>query len=261
MAANSSRRNRRRPCPHCRRRQRRLLTGALVIVTTFTSLATWAIVSFGSSSPAQAADMIVHKPKSQATAAQVPSYSQQEIRKLLSDEFAQPAQPTITHTAATHKSSTPRYTPRPSGSPTYTAPAAPTPTPTVTYTYAPPPTNGSLASRLLAEAETQQGVPYVYGGASPGGFDCSGLVYWSALQIGISNMPRDTYSMLGQGTSSGLLVPTSNPQPGDLAFFGSGHVELYVKPGETFGAQQPGTSVGFHSYGGSWSPTAFYAIS
>jgi cell wall-associated NlpC family hydrolase len=66
--------------------------------------------------------------------------------------------------------------------------------------------------------------------------------------------------MLGQGVSSGLLIPTSNPQPGDLAFFGSGHVELYVKPGETFGAQQPGTVVGFHPYSGGWVPTAFYAI-
>jgi cell wall-associated NlpC family hydrolase len=258
-AANSSRRNRRRPCPHCRRRQRRLLTSALAIFITVASLATWATISLGSSPSAQAEDIIVHKPKLQAVA-QAPSYSQQEIRNLLSNEFAQAAQPTITHTPATHKSSAPRYTPRPSGSPTYTASPAPTPTPTVTHTYAPPPTSGSLASRLLAEAETQQGTPYVWAGASPGGFDCSGLVYWSALQIGISNMPRDTYSMLGQGVSSGLLVPTSNPQPGDLAFFGSGHVELYVSPGETFGALQPGTVVGFHPYGGSWAPTAFYAI-
>jgi hypothetical protein len=73
-------------------------------------------------------------------------------------------------------------------------------------------------------------------------------------------MPRDTYSMLGQGVASGLLVQTTNPQLGDLAFFGSGHVEFYIKPGETFGAQQPGTSVGYHSYGYGYAPTEFFQI-
>jgi cell wall-associated NlpC family hydrolase len=66
--------------------------------------------------------------------------------------------------------------------------------------------------------------------------------------------------MLGQGVSSGLLVPTGNPQPGDLAFFGSGHVELYVSPGVFFGAQQTGTQVGFHNYGAYYPPTAYYSI-
>jgi cell wall-associated NlpC family hydrolase len=73
-------------------------------------------------------------------------------------------------------------------------------------------------------------------------------------------MPRDTYEMLGQGTANGTLVATSSPQRGDLAFFGSGHVEFYISPGETFGAQQPGTSVGFHSYGYGYVPSAFYRI-
>jgi hypothetical protein len=57
-----------------------------------------------------------------------------------------------------------------------------------------------------------------------------------------------------------VLVPVSTPQTGDLAFFGTGHVELYVRPGVTFGAQQPGTDVGYHTYGGGYAPTAFYAI-
>jgi cell wall-associated NlpC family hydrolase len=105
-----------------------------------------------------------------------------------------------------------------------------------------------------------QGVPYVYGGDTPSGFDCSGLIYWASQQLGITGMPRDTYAMLGQGVSNGTLVPTSNPQTGDLAFFGSGHVEIYIKSGQTFGAQQPGTNVGFHSYGYGYVPTAFYSI-
>jgi cell wall-associated NlpC family hydrolase len=89
------------------------------------------------------------------------------------------------------------------------------------------------------------------------------LIYWAAEQIGITNMPRDTYEMLGQGVSSGLLVPTSNPQPGDLAFFGSGHVELVTSESDTtFGAQQPGTSVGFNKYNPPYyEPTAYYYVS
>jgi cell wall-associated NlpC family hydrolase len=105
-----------------------------------------------------------------------------------------------------------------------------------------------------------QGVPYVYSGDTPSGFDCSGLVYWAAQQLGITGMPRDTYEMLAEGVSNGTLVPTSNPQYGDLAFFGTGHVEFYIKSGQTFGAQQSGTLVGFHPYGYGYAPTAFYSI-
>jgi cell wall-associated NlpC family hydrolase len=106
-----------------------------------------------------------------------------------------------------------------------------------------------------------EGVPYVYGGDSPSGFDCSGLIYWAALQLGINSMPRDTFEMLSQGVSYGLLVQTSSPSYGDLAFFGTGHVELYVKDGETFGAQHTGTNVGYHPYGPGYGPTAFYRVS
>lgn len=118
--------------------------------------------------------------------------------------------------------------------------------------------SSSLDGRLLATAETMQGTPYVYGGDSPGGFDCSGLVYWAAQRIGIGTMPRDTFEMLA--AVGPVLIPVSHPQAGDLAFFGSGHVELYVSPGRFFGAQQTGTLVGFHNYGGFYTPTAYYAV-
>ena len=101
-----------------------------------------------------------------------------------------------------------------------------------------------------------QGVPYVYGGASPSGFDCSGLVYWAAGQLGIS-LPRDTYEMLA---GSPHLIAVSSPQPGDLAFFGTGHVELYVSSGRFFGAQQPGTVVGFHDYGAYYVPSQYFRL-
>ena len=123
---------------------------------------------------------------------------------------------------------------------------------------APRVTGSSLDGRLLAEAETQQGTPYVFGGDSPGGFDCSGLVYWAAQHIGVTGMPRDTFEMLAAAGS--VLIPVSRPSPGDLAFFGSGHVELYVSSERFFGAQQTGTLVGFHDYGGFYVPTAYYAV-
>jgi len=145
--------------------------------------------------------------------------------------------------------------------PSYTPSPSPTTSASSSSQAPPPAPSGSgIGARLLAEAETQAGTPYVYGGAAPGGFDCSGIIYWSALQIGIPNMPRDTYGMLSSGVSSGLLVPTSNPQPGDLAFFGSGHVELFVKDGETFGAHHTGTVLSFRTYGAGYAPTAFYRV-
>lgn len=178
---------------------------------------------------------------------------------------------TPTHTAATQPTTsttptptvpTPSYTP-----PTTSTPSTPNPTPTPTQSkttavVTAPSSGKDLGASLLAEAMTRAGDPYVYAAAGPSSFDCSGLIYWAALQIGISNMPRDTYGMLGQGVSSGLLVQTWSPQPGDLAFFGSGHVELVTSRADyTWGAQQPGKSVGYNEYyPGSYAPSAFYRV-
>jgi peptidoglycan DL-endopeptidase CwlO len=118
------------------------------------------------------------------------------------------------------------------------------------------PAPAGLGGKLLSEARTRTGDWYAWGGTGPTAFDCSGLVYWSAKQLGIT-LPRDTYGMLG---GSPHLVRVYTPQPGDLAFFGSGHVELYVKPGVTFGAQQPGTQIGNHGYGGGYVPTVYLRL-
>jgi cell wall-associated NlpC family hydrolase len=153
----------------------------------------------------------------------------------------------------------PSYTP--ASAPAPVTPAAPVTT-TATQTPAATSVNSSgqsFSQMLLAKAETQAGTPYVWGGAAPGGFDCSGLIYWAAMALGVQNMPRDTYSMLA--AAGGLLVQTDTPEPGDLAFFGSEHVELYVSPGVFFGAQQTGTLVGFHDYGTGYVPTAYYYVS
>jgi cell wall-associated NlpC family hydrolase len=110
--------------------------------------------------------------------------------------------------------------------------------------------------QLLAAAETRTGDWYSYGSAGPTTFDCSGLVEWAAHEIGV-NLPRDTFEML----DSSLLVPTSNPVAGDLAFYGTGHVEI-VAPGHdvTFGALQAGTRIGFHQWNAYWHPTEYFAV-
>lgn len=117
-----------------------------------------------------------------------------------------------------------------------------------------------LDARLLAEAETKAGDWYVWGGTGPDTFDCSGLVYWAAGQLGIANWPRTTYDLLSAGVAEGLLVRTYSPQPGNLAFYGTGHVEIYVRPGVTFGAHRSGTRISNTYYSSYWQPTAFYRV-
>ena len=89
-------------------------------------------------------------------------------------------------------------------------------------------------SSIVAEAKKYLGTPYVYGGASPSGFDCSGFVYYVLKQNGFApyRTPADQYK---QGT----YVSKANLQPGDIVFFaGTGssnaisHVGIYVGNGQ-----------------------------
>lgn len=115
----------------------------------------------------------------------------------------------------------------------------------------------TIGQRVLAEAQTRTGDWYVYGAAGPTTFDCSGLVYFASHMVGVSGMPRTTYEMLG----SRLLVRTYHPVAGDLAFYGSGHVEIVARGHDiTFGAQQTGTQVGPHQWNSFWRPTMFFRI-
>ena len=68
------------------------------------------------------------------------------------------------------------------------------------------------------------GTPYVYGGASPSGFDCSGFVMYVYAQVGVS-LPHNAAAQYGHGTP----VSRSQLQPGDLVFFdGLGHNGIYT---------------------------------
>jgi len=112
-------------------------------------------------------------------------------------------------------------------------------------TIAPPPTH----SNVVGYALSQIGVPYVWGGATPGvGFDCSGLVMWAYAQVGVS-LPHSSYAMWNYG------VPVAEDQlePGDILFFDAlGHVGLYIGNGEFVEAPHTGADVQISSLSGGW---------
>ena len=88
------------------------------------------------------------------------------------------------------------------------------------------------------------GVPYVWGGASPSGFDCSGLVMYVYAQLGIS-LPHYTVAQWN------ATDPISSPAPGDLVFFnGLGHVGIYIGGGRFVDAPHTGSVVRIDSISG-----------
>ena len=114
---------------------------------------------------------------------------------------------------------------------------------------------------IVNKAKQYLGVPYVYGGASPSGFDCSGLVYYVLKSLGYSpyRTPADQYR---QGT----YVSKENLQPGDIVFFantyasGISHVGIYAGNGQFIHAPNSRSVVSYadltsgywanHYYGG-----------
>ncbi|MGO4690752.1 C40 family peptidase [Glaciibacter sp. 2TAF33] len=96
--------------------------------------------------------------------------------------------------------------------------------------------NFDLAS-VYNVALQYQGVPYVYGGATPAGFDCSGFVMYVYAQFGIS-LP---HSAAGQG-AAGTRISQADAQPGDLVIM-SGHDGFYAGNGNILHAPYEGASV------------------
>jgi cell wall-associated NlpC family hydrolase len=117
-------------------------------------------------------------------------------------------------------------------------------------------TAARIDNRALNWAETQRGKWYEWGGTGPNGYDCSGLVMVAFEHAGIQ-LPRTTYEML----SSRHLVRTWRPARGDLAFYGSGHVEFVtVWRDETFGAHDSGSPVNWITWNEWWHPTMFFRV-
>jgi len=107
--------------------------------------------------------------------------------------------------------------------------------------YSPPPPLSAGAAGAVQAAEREVGVPYVWGGTTPAGFDCSGLVMWAYAQVGIG-LPH--YS--GAQYASTTHISMADIQPGDLLFYGPGgsdHVAMYVGGGSMIEAPYTGASV------------------
>ena len=89
------------------------------------------------------------------------------------------------------------------------------------------------AAGAVRNALSQQGVPYVWGGTTPGqGLDCSGLTQWAYRDAGVE-IPR-----LAQEQSVGVQVARSDLLPGDLAVW-DGHVAMYIGNGQLVEAGDP----------------------
>lgn len=105
-------------------------------------------------------------------------------------------------------------------------------------------------------AERQAGKWYCWGGTGPSCFDCSGLVMEAYRHAGIW-LPHSTYSMLSSRKL--VRIPASERRRGDLAFYGTGHVELVTWTG-TFGAASSGTRIGWHHPSTWWHPTMYFRV-
>jgi cell wall-associated NlpC family hydrolase len=79
------------------------------------------------------------------------------------------------------------------------------------------------AAVMVASARAMLGQPYRYGGAAPGGFDCSGLISFAAQSAGVK-LPRTAKDQL----RAGMRVRRTDIEPGDLVFMRLARKELHV---------------------------------
>lgn len=105
------------------------------------------------------------------------------------------------------------------------------------------PTKSLLRQQVVDYAKTFLGTPYLYGGTTPAGFDCSGFTQYVYNHFGI-NITRTTYTQVNQG----VYVSRDQLLPGDLVFFymtdqGPGHVGIYIGNGQFIHAPHSGDVV------------------
>ncbi|MEP6631350.1 MAG: C40 family peptidase [Lapillicoccus sp.] len=165
-----------------------------------------------------------------------------EITKI---EIPAPAAPAAAPAVAATTTRASRTTTRTTTAATPTVTAAPKAAPAPAAPAAPAPTGG-----IIGIAAGLTGIPYVWGGTTTGGFDCSGYTGYVYARAGIS-IPRTAEAQRAASTK------VSNPVPGDLIFFGfpAYHVGIYAGGGKLYEASRPGTSTGLHTI---WSTNVSY---
>jgi cell wall-associated NlpC family hydrolase len=112
------------------------------------------------------------------------------------------------------------------------------------YSRTPPGSASPAGEAAAGYALAQVGTPYVWGGAEPGGFDCSGLVHFAYGLAGVA-LPRLAQAQYDAGRHLSSGEPLSE---GDLVFFGEGpsavdHVGIYVGDGRMVDAPHTGATV------------------
>lgn len=98
---------------------------------------------------------------------------------------------------------------------------------------APAPAQAADSGSIVDIAFRYVGTPYVYGGASPAGFDCSGFTWYVFQQAGIS-IPRSSSAQRNAGT----VISASEARAGDLVWW-PGHVGIYLGDGQHIAARNP----------------------
>jgi cell wall-associated NlpC family hydrolase len=107
--------------------------------------------------------------------------------------------------------------------------------------------SAGVARAVVAYADRQLGVPYLWGGTGPGGFDCSGLTQAAYAAAGVA-IPRTSEQ---QWLTLPHLTSTNQLRPGDLVFFNAGefapglpgHVGIYIGNGQMIDAPHTGAVV------------------
>ncbi|HEX5414710.1 MAG TPA: C40 family peptidase, partial [Chloroflexota bacterium] len=147
--------------------------------------------------------------------------------------------------------------PKPAPKPAVVAKPAP-----VVQAAAKAPASGTSGWGIVSIASRYLGVPYAWGGVSPGGFDCSGLVWYVYQRAGIP-IPRDLYGQLQSGTR----ISRANLLPGDIVFFGNtyqaglSHDGIYIGGGRFINAVDYGIGVAVSSMNDSYWSAHYYGAS